>query len=97
MHHVQTSSLLQNNLYTASYQQPNPRLSETNFEVEQDFAENDSYHVRREHNETFPRRLVLHNDEDEFGFWKDTEIKAALHSAIPQVFHMNIINMRQKI
>lgn len=76
---------MQNNLHRASYQQPNCRLSETHFEVEQDFSENDSYQTRRELNETLPRRLVLHNDEDEFGFWKDTEIKAALHCAIPQV------------
>lgn len=76
---------MQTNSYTARYQQLNRRLSETNFEVEQAFAENDSFNVRRELNETLPRRLMLQNDEDEFGFWKDTEIKAALHSAIPQV------------
>lgn len=76
---------MQTNSYTASYQQLNRRLSETNFEVEQAFAENNSFDVRRDLNETLPRRLVLQNDEDEFGFWKDTEIKAALPSAITQV------------
>lgn len=84
--------LLQNNLNTASNQQPNRRLSETCFEVESHFGENDSHQVRRELNETLPRSLVLNNDEDEFGFWKDTEIKAALHSAVPQVSECYYIN-----
>lgn len=73
---ILTLSLLQNDLNIAGLQQSSLPLlpSDEDFAVvEQDNSINSSDSLLGTNCEAAPSQSLLQNDEDEFGFWKDTE------------------------
>lgn len=73
---ILTLSLLQNDLNTAGLQKTGLPLLPSNEDfavVEQDNSINSSDPLSGTNCEAAPSQSLLQNDEDEFGFWKDTE------------------------